>query len=455
LVNRTNGASPGGLLLISGDSFYGATSGGGTNGNNGTIFRMPSDGSVVTLVSFSGSNGAYLGTSPSQLAKGNDGNFYGTTSSGGVNDGTNSYGTVFKMTPDGTFSTLLSVTGTNAPYLGANPGPLIQGSDGNFYGTTHSGGSTNHFNNFGNGYSYGYGTVFQMSTDGVFNTLFLFTGTNGAYLGRKPLGGLIQAADGNLYGTSEAGGTNGDNGTVFRITTNGILIWSFSFANTNGADPQAGLVQGTDGNLYGVTSTYATTKQGSPVGNTIFSITTNGTLTTLNHLAGSSIPNPVAVLIQGNDGNFYGTTLQGGTGIGTVFKVIPSGAVSKLYSFTGATNSGKFPFGGLVQASNNTFYGTASSGGAYTNGIIYQLSIPLPPVLQAPTLMQPDGTYILTWSALAFQTYQLEYSTNLNSTNWINLGNTATATNGIMNIIAFLSRAFLSYYGVVLIRNSF
>jgi uncharacterized repeat protein (TIGR03803 family) len=317
----TNGASPGGLFLQSTDGiFYGVTSSGGTNGNYGTIYRLTADGSFSTLVSFSGTNGAYLGTSPNQLVKGSDGNFYGTTSRGGINDGTNSYGTVFKMTPDGTLTTLVSFTGTNAPYLGAVPGRLIQGSDGNFYGTTHVGGSTNHPINFG-GYSYCYGTVFKISTNGAFNTLLLFSGTNGAYLGSKPLGGLLQGADGDLYGTTEEGGTNRANGTVFRITTNGVLVWSFSFANTNGSDPQAGLVQGTDGKLYGVTSTYAATVQGSPLGSTIFKITTNGSLTTLKIFTDLSIPNPVASLIQASDGNFYGTTLQGGSGIGTVFKV--------------------------------------------------------------------------------------------------------------------------------------
>ncbi len=414
-------------------SIYGTTGGGGTNGNNGTIFRFSAGSSPVTLVSFSGTNGAYLGTSPSQLFKASDGNFYGTTASGGVPDGTNSYGTIFRWSPNGTFTTLISFTGTNLPYLGANPSRLIQGTDGNLYGTTHAGGSTNRFNYFGAGYNFGDGTVFRISTNGNFNTLFLFTGTNGAYPGRAPLGGLFQDADGSLYGTTEAGGTN-DDGTVFKITTNGASVWSFSFANTNGADPQAALTQGADGNLYGVTTTYSLTKLGSPAGSTIFKITTNGALTTLAHLVGSStVPNPVAALTLASDGNFYGTTLQGGTGIGTVFKMTPSGVVSTLYTFIGGGTSGMFPFAGLLQGSDNVFYGVASGGGAYTNGIIYQLSVALPPQFVCPVLGGSGGTLYLSWSAVSGRTYQLEYATDLTSANWTNLGGVTVATNGVIN----------------------
>ena len=427
----SNGAAPNGALIQDTDgTFYGATGNGGTNGGFGTIWRMTPGGSLTTLVSFTGTSGAFLGAGPNQLIKASDGNFYGTTFAGGIPDGTNTYGTIFRVSSNGNFTTLLTFTGTNPPYLGANPNPLIQGMDGNLYGTTFSGGSMDHFNTHGSGaYAFGYGTVFQVSTNGAFTTLAVFTGTDGAFAGRNPHAALLQTSDGTLYGTTANGGTNGDRGTVFSMTTNGSLVWSFSFANTNGASVQDGLTQGSDGNLYGVTSLYSGTFSGGPVGSTIFRITTNGQQTVLAQLSGG-IPNPVASLIQANDGNFYGTTLQGGISDGTIFSVTPSGVFSTLFTFTGGGNgNGVFPEASLLQASDNAFYSTVFIGGAFGNGAIFRLSVPLPAVLQTPAVA-PDGTVNLTWSAALGQTYLVQYSTNLNSTNWIGLKPFITATNG-------------------------
>jgi uncharacterized repeat protein (TIGR03803 family) len=424
----SNGAAPTGALIQDTDgTFYGATGNGGTNGGFGTIWRMTPDGSLTSLVSLTGTNGAFLGTGPKQLIKATDGNFYGTTFSGGAPDGTNSYGTIFRVSSNGDFTTLLSFTGTNPPYLGAGPNQLIQGSDGNLYGTTFSGGSPDHFVNHGIGYAFGFGTIFKASTNGTMTTLAVMSGTTGAFPGANSLGGLIQTSDGSLYGTTENGGTNGNFGTVFGVTTNGSLLWSFSFAKTNGAGPQAGLVQASDGNLYGVTSTYSATPFGPPLGSTVFRITTNGEQTVFVQISGG-IPNPVASLIQASDGNLYGTTLQGSSD-GTIFSVTLSGTLSNLFTFTGSANDGAFPQSSLLQASDNTFYGTILFGGALGNGAVYRLSIGLPAFLQTPVVAS-NGTVSLTWSAALGQTYLLQYSTNLNSTNWIGLKPTIRATNG-------------------------
>ena len=455
--NGTNGSDPGGVLSLASDgSLYGTTSEGGTNGGYGTIFRMMLDGTVTSLISFSGTNGAYLGTSPSSLIQGLDGNFYGTTFSGGTNGGAGGFGTVFQMSSNGILSTIISFSGTNGPYLGANPSSLIQGADGSFYGAAHSGGSTNIYDNYGNGYGNGYGTLFQMTSNGVFHTLLLFTGTTGPHLGRQPSGGLLQGADGILYGTTEAGGTNGDNGTVFGITTNGAPVWSFSFANTNGADPQAGLMQGSNGYLYGTTSTFSRTSTGSAVGSMLFRISTNGILNTLNEFYGPNGFNPVASLAQGNDGNFYGTTLQGGAGFngslgsgnGTVFLVTPSGALTSLYSFSGGAN-GWFPFAGLLQATDGNFYGMASSGGEFANGTIFRLSIPMQPVVQSAN--QADGSLTLTWISVVGQTYQLQYNSELTSSNWINFGGAVSATNGKMSMSDSPGTVMQRFYRVMLL----
>lgn len=279
-----DGANPYGTLVQgTNGNFYGTASQGGSN-YDGTTFRMSSAGTVTPLYSFEdGDDGA---DPLAGLVQGLDGNFYGTAYQGGAG----SYGSIFKMTTNGSVTGLYGFTGGNDggyPYA-----EVIQGRDGNFYGTTLEFGSID------------YGTVFRLTTNGTLATLASFGYTNGGF----PQAGVIQGADGNLYGTTSEGGANGD-GTIFRVTTNGTLTTLFSFASTNGSDPTAALVQGTDGNFYGTTSSGGPGGQG-----TAFRITTNGTLTTLLWFDGLNGADPEAALVQASDGNFYGTTAQGGTG---------------------------------------------------------------------------------------------------------------------------------------------
>src|SRR5215831_3671579 len=228
---------------------------------------------------------------------------------------------------------LFSFKATNgaSPYAG-----LTLGNDGNFYGTTSGGGA------FGDRYSNGYGTVFRVTTNGVLTTLISFAGTNGAF----PYAGLTLGNDGNLYGTTGGGGAYTNQygqgaGTVFRVATNGVLTTLVHFADTNGANPRAGLTLGNDGNFYGTTlygGAY-TNRYGQGAG-TVFRVTTNGVLTTLVHFAGTNGANPLAGLTLGNDGNFYGTTLYGGTANdGTVFQVTTDGVLTTLASFAGTNGA--------------------------------------------------------------------------------------------------------------------
>ena len=311
---------------------------------------------LTTLVNFDGGNGK---TPVASLVQGRDGNFYGTTEFGGSNN----HGTVFKVTSSGTLTVLYNFAGSSD---GQSPtGGLVQASDGNFYGTTSIGGN-------GPG-----GTVFKITPNGTLTTLVTFNGEGGPEF---PSAGLIQASDGNLYGTTPQGGTNFGNGTVFKITTSGTVTTLFSFAcsGDSGCRPAAGLVQGSDGNFYGTTS------QGGPGGNNagaVFKITPSGTLTTLYNFCSqnncSDGDNSNGALIQGTDGNFYGTTKAGGAhGAGTVFKITSGGTLTTLYSFCAGgypCADGESPYAGLVQAGGD-FYGTTYLGGADNVGTVFRVT---------------------------------------------------------------------------------
>ena len=305
---------------------------------------------LTTLYSFTGTNdGEYPGAA---LVQASDGSLYGTTRGGGTYGG----GTVFRISTNGTLTTLYSFTSGDDG--GIPVAALVQGTDGNLYGTA---------DDFG---QYGLGTIFQIGTDGTLTTLYSFPGGDD---GGHPWGGLVQGADGNLYGTtigvmfdSGVGGL----GTVFQISTNGVLNTLYSFAGNDGAMPRAGLVQGSDGNFYGTTSAGGTDNQG-----TVFQINTNGALTTLySFTGGDDGGSPWATLAQGSDGNFYGATSGGGTdNQGTVFQISTNGTLTMLYSFTGGKDGGE-PDAGVVQGSDGKFYGTTSAGGADNQATIFEIS---------------------------------------------------------------------------------
>jgi uncharacterized repeat protein (TIGR03803 family) len=323
-LGGTNGQSPyGGLVQGANNNFYGSTLLGGAD-SAGNLFSMTNNGTVTSLYSFTGGSD---GAEPvGSLILASDGNFYGTALEGG----SDTNGTVYRMTPSGAETTLYQFTGGSdggEPYA-----PLIQARDGNFYGTTLIGGAN------------GDGVIFRMSRAGTLTTIVSFNYTNGA----EPQGGLVQAADGNLYGTTVVGGSIGY-GTVFRVTTNGVLTTLFSFGATNGANPAASLVQGTDGNLYGTTAAGGAGNQG-----TAFRITTNGLLTTLVWFDGFNGANPQAALVQASDGNFYGTAPYGGPGYnptagggnGTLFRItVPIFATNQ---FTAAPGIAALPYSATI-----------------------------------------------------------------------------------------------------------
>jgi uncharacterized repeat protein (TIGR03803 family) len=363
----TDGAVPyAGLVQATDGDFYGTTGSGGINGD-GTVFKITPSGTLTTLRDF----GSADGKSWAGLVQGASGNFYGTTLSGGVSGD----GTVFKITRGGTLTTLHSFNGADGSVPGTS---LIQAIDGNFYGTTSAGGAS------------GDGTVFKITPNGTITTLYSFSGTDGS----APYSALFLASNGNFYGTTNSGGVNG-NGTVFRITGNGTLTTLHSFDGTDGGAPWGGLVQAANGNFYGTTASGGAHGDG-----TVFKITPNGTLTTIysfcsqNSCADGDLP--YAGLIQATNGNFYGTTYLGGAnGNGTVFKITPTGTLTTIYSFCSQTRciDGGWPFAGLVQATNGDFYSATTQGGA-SYGTVFSLTLGLGPFLKLQSASGKEGVKI-------------------------------------------------------------
>jgi uncharacterized repeat protein (TIGR03803 family) len=322
---------------------------------------------LTTLHSFAGppNDGA---TPQAGLLRASDGNFYGTTEDGGASGNCNGgCGTVFKITSNGTLTILYSFNSSD----GAQPlAGLVQASDGNFYGTTSEGGVS------------GYGVVFKITSSGVLTTLYSFCSQSNCTDGANPYAGLIQASDGNLYGTTYEGGASNCGygygcGTVFKITPSGTLTTLYSFCGqancADGMSPRAGLMQASDGNFYGTTSEGE--ENGYGTYGTVFEITPNGSLTTLyrfcSELYCDDGANRFAGLIQATDGSFYGTTSRGGAdSTGTVFQF--AGGLYTLHIFEG--RDGEDPVAGLVQARDGNFYGTTSVGGANGAGTVFKIT---------------------------------------------------------------------------------
>lgn len=361
----SNGADPGAVggasLVQSTDGkLYGTTSAGGAY-NGGTVFKITTSGKLTTLYSFDcpTSTDCPDGYSPSSLIQANNAAFYGVTSFG-ANFLACAYGcgTIFKITPAGKLTTLHTFSATDGYY----PNGLTQATNGEFYGTA-AGGANNG------------GIAFRMTAGGALTTLYNFCSQPNCADGSGPYGSLIQATDGNFYGTTWSGGTYGE-GTVFKMTPAGNLT---TLCSVEGY-PSGTLVQATDGDFYGTTAQ----------GGTIFRVTPRGRCTTLAVVGGF----PYAGLVQGTDGNFYGTTQGGGVspdpncqsgGCGTVFEMTADGStLTTLYNFCSQPNCGDgfSPLAGLVQDTNGNLYGTTVGGGATGDGTVFSLGVGLGPFLE-------------------------------------------------------------------------
>jgi uncharacterized repeat protein (TIGR03803 family) len=380
LVNfaGANGGFPTSSLILGTDgNFYGTTAAGGTYGK-GTVFQMSPQGTLRTLYSFCSQLNCADGAAPfAGLVQDSRGNFYGTTYSGGVGEG-NASGTVFQMTPQGNLTTLYRFCSQPNCTDGAEPnGGLVLASDGNLYGTTYIGG-----NGTGNG-NYR-GTVYKITPSGKLTTLYSFCSQPNCTDGEAPAAGLVLASDGNFYGTTQYGGSSNNwlRGTVYKITPSGKLTTLYSFDGTDGAFPRAELVQAASGDLYGTASYGGTsTNCGDGGCGTVFKISTAGALSTMHSFTGPDGDQPSASLLLAADGNFYGTAVGGGSqNWGTVFKMTPGGALSTVYNFCSQSDctDGAEPAAALVQGPDGNFYGTASAGGANQVGTVFRLSLASP-----------------------------------------------------------------------------
>jgi uncharacterized repeat protein (TIGR03803 family) len=291
---------------------------------------------------------------------GADGKLYGVAPSGGTNSGTNSVGVIYQITTNGVQKTL-HVFHT---WDGADPvGSLVSGRDGNLYGVA-SGGGTNKD-----------GTIFKITTNGTFALLYSFgmaTNKPGYALdGSGPYGGMIQGQDGNFYGITYAGGIS-NFGTIFQFSGNGTLTTLHSFtgtgSNDDGAYPYtAPLVEGAPGVFYGTTSAGGTNNAG-----TIFQMTANGVLANLFEFNQTDGQNPYAGLSFGSDGNLYGSTVYGGTNnVGTVFQITTNGMLTTVFQF-GGSEPFYYPEGGVVPGNNNILFGTTYQDTDY--GAVFQLT---------------------------------------------------------------------------------
>jgi uncharacterized repeat protein (TIGR03803 family) len=349
--NGSNGYEPNHTALIQATdgNLYGVTSYGGSN-DDGVVFRISPSGTLTVIYNFCSLENCADGANPfTSLMQASNGDLYGTTYSGGASNN----GTLFKITTSGTLTTLYSFCSLTDCSDGSGPeGQLAEDSKGNIYGTANYGGASN------------YGTVFKFSTAGELTTLHSFSGSDGEY----PAGGVI-AVGALFYGTAEYGGANGD-GTVFKITTAGTETTLHNFTGSDGYYPHGWMV-------HAGSDFYGTSAGGANDSGQVFKMTSAGKVTTLysfcsleNCTDGSNV---TAGLMQATDGNLYGVTDTGGTdNVGTAYELTLKGMLTTLHSFDGTDGYG--PQGGVLQDTNGEFYGITEYGGSSSDGTVFNIA---------------------------------------------------------------------------------
>jgi len=393
----TNGQYPE-LNLVQGfdGNLHGTTfSGGATSacaGYCGVFFKLTPGGKETTLYTFCSQPDCADGGQPNNfgiLALGAGGDLYGTT----YQFAANGAGTIFRITPDGALRTLYTFCGSSCGDQGNSWTGVVRGPDGNFYGVTNDGGNINN-ECFGSEYfPSSCGLAYRVTPQGAFSVIYSFCSLANCADGGNPLTQLILGIDGNLYGITMDGGASGQ-GTVFQLTLGGKLTTLHSFNAVpcgNGFSPCAPLVQANNGNFYGTTG-YGSGANGA---GTFFEITPSGTFTTLyNFCSQTNCADGAYPLgfVQGTNGNFYGAA-GGGTlgGCGTLFEITATGTLTTLHTFAGSDGCNP---AGLVQHTNGTFYGETGGGGTNNDGTLFGLSIGLEPFVRTVESLGKVGSTV-------------------------------------------------------------
>lgn len=345
-------------VRLSDGTFYGADFGTFNGGlSHGAILKIGQNGSLTTLYTFQAATQDEA--NPTLLIAGADGNLYGATAPRAVGD---LNGMIFKLTPAGTFTPIYHFQDGKGTHAIA----LVQGADGNFYGTAagdSSGGFFNHPASMHNP-----GIFFRLTPAGVFTVLYTFTGGTDGSLPNA----LVQGKDGNFYGSTFCGPESpanlfNGNGTIFKVTAAGALTTLYSFTNgPDGANP-GNVVEGADGNLYGIADAGTT--------RTVFKLTKAGQRTTVYNLQATN-GTVSSGLLASTDGNVYGTTKDGGIPkAGNIFKIDPAGQVT-TWAFDGAGTGGQ-P-GRAFEGAEHSLYGVTALGGASNDGTVYRLNMAPP-----------------------------------------------------------------------------
>jgi len=357
-----DGGSPNSLIQTPDGFFYGSAANGGDvnscpSDGCGVLFKSDSAGHITVLHTFHATDGYF----PTGLVRGSDGNFYGTTASGGQPSGGGG-GTFFRMDAAGNVTVLYAFVGGFACCDGAGPsGPPIQASDGNFYGTTGAGGAFRDADHPG-----GFGTVYQFNPVTSQLTIlhsFNLPDNNGIF----PNNPLIQGSDGLLYGTTTegAGAFHTGGGTAFRVDTSGNLS---RLAVITLMEPVSSLIQSKDGFFYGVGQ--------STAGGSVYRLDANGKLTFINRFDGVDGFNPHFGLMQATDGFIYGTTSEGGLldfQGGDLFRMSAFGSLRVMHSFVTTGGDGFSPSSMLIQGVDGALYGVNGGGGTGGRGTLFRL----------------------------------------------------------------------------------
>ena len=411
------------LIQAANGDYYGA--GGDQEESIGVnVFRMfrtnPGDPLQLEWKSIKGANG---------LLQASNGTIYVTTYWSDQKE----YGAIYKI-ENGTTSVVHSF---DPATTGAFPeGRLVEGPDGNFYGTLKVESVTNE----------GKGSIFRITTNGVVTTLHVFDGTNGS----SPRGALIRGSDSCLYGMTMVGGIIAPGwpdgmGTIFKITTNGVYSVLHKFDGSSGISPKGELVEGSDGNFYGMA------EDGGNGHGIVFKMTPAGIVTTLHAFNGYDGSYPNGQLVEGTNGAFYGVTPDGGLGLGTLFKVTPSGAFTLLRKFDGDDGGFMKPSNPVLSA-DGYIYGTvpdADLNGHREPGYIYRFIDD--PTSDAPSIQtQPEHSTNLfnisaVFSVQALGLQPLSYQWRWNGTNLVdgpNISGANTSGLRLMNVNAAMEGSY-------------